>query len=141
VRNPFAEAIAHCPLPGWPNLSSYESLMRWETADGKVGYGPTQSVWNQRMHSAICPEFDHATDDAVVQDENETMRGKDTIEHWLATTIEKYKFHFSPKTSRTDGAQTVVTIEVSGTFPGSPVTLDYRFAIDQDRIASLTIDS
>jgi len=47
------EAIAHCMLPGWPNLSSYESLMRWETADGKVGYGPAQSVWNQRMHHVL----------------------------------------------------------------------------------------
>jgi hypothetical protein len=41
------EAIGFCPLPGWPNLTSFESLMRWQTDDGKVGYGPAQSVWNQ----------------------------------------------------------------------------------------------
>ncbi len=80
-------------------------------------------------------------DGATVRDENQTMQGKEAIERWLATTIEKYKFHFSPKTARTDAAQTVVTVEVSGTFPGSPITLDYHFAIEKAKIASLTIDS
>ena len=81
------------------------------------------------------------TDDAVVQDESQTMRGQDAIEHWLTTTIAKYKFQFTPRDMRTQDAQTVVTIEVSGTFPGSPVTLDYHFALTNDQIVSLTIDS
>lgn len=81
------------------------------------------------------------TDDAVVQDESQTMRGKDAIERWLASTIKKYGFQFSAKDMRTQAGQTVVTIGVSGTFPGSPVTLDYHFALTNDKIASLTIDS
>jgi hypothetical protein len=47
------EAIAFCPLPGWPNLSSFETLMRWRTDDGKVGYGPAQSVWNQHAQHVL----------------------------------------------------------------------------------------
>jgi len=47
------EAIALSPLPAWPNLSAFESLMRWETPDGKVGYGPAQSVWSQRAQHAL----------------------------------------------------------------------------------------
>lgn len=81
------------------------------------------------------------TDDAVVQDESQAIRGKDAIKLWLATTIKKYRFQFRAKDMRTQAEQMVVTMEVAGTFPGSPVTLDYHFTLTNDKIASLTIDS
>jgi ketosteroid isomerase-like protein len=80
-------------------------------------------------------------DDATVRDENATMRGKVDIEHWIATTIEKYKFQFKALSSQECDDETVVSIQVSGTFPGSPISLDYRFVMPNDKIASLTIDS
>lgn len=80
-------------------------------------------------------------DDATVRDENETMRGKLDIERWISTTIEKYKFQFKLLSSQQRDDETVVTVEVSGIFPGSPVSLDYQFAIAKNKIASLTIDS
>ena len=80
-------------------------------------------------------------DDAVVRDENETRRGQIDIERWLRTTIEKYKFRFKPLSSQQSDSEIVVSVEVSGTFSGSPVSLDYHFAIAGDKIASLTIDS
>lgn len=80
-------------------------------------------------------------DDAVVRDENETRRGKSEIERWLTTTIEKYDFQFKPLSSQERDKETIVSVEVSGTFPGSPISLDYHFASAGDRIASLTIDS
>ena len=79
-------------------------------------------------------------DDAVVRDENETHRGKIEIEHWITTTIEKYKFQFKPLGASNGDVEPIVTVEVSGTFPGSPVTLDYHFKIDNDSISSLSID-
>ena len=39
-----------------------------------------------------------------------------------------------------DNVGVVVTVEVSGTFDGSPITLDYHFTIEGDKIGSLTID-
>ena len=81
------------------------------------------------------------TDNATARDENETRRGKSEIERWLTKTIEKYKFQFKPLSSQERDNETVVSVEVSGTFPGSPISLDYHFAIAGDRIASLTIDS
>lgn len=36
------------------------------------------------------------SDDAVVHDENETLRGKKAIEAWVARTIAKYQFQFEP---------------------------------------------
>jgi hypothetical protein len=81
------------------------------------------------------------TDDAVVRDENATHQGRIDIQRWAIETIEKYKFQFKPLTSQERDDETVVSIEVSGTFPGSPISLDYHFVIASDKIASLTIDS
>ena len=80
-------------------------------------------------------------DDAVVRDENATHRGKIDIGHWITTTIEKYKFQLKSLGSQQRSNETVVSVEVSGTFPGSPISLDYHFTIANDKIASLTIDS
>jgi SnoaL-like domain len=80
-------------------------------------------------------------DGGVVRDENETHRGKVDIERWLLTTIEKYKFQFRPLSSQEHDNETLVSVEISGTFPGSPISLDYHFAVANDKITSLTIDS
>jgi hypothetical protein len=79
-------------------------------------------------------------DNARVHDEGKDFRGKEMIETWIVKTIDKYKFHFRPVTFREDNAEVVVAIEVSGTFDGSPITLDYHFTIEGDKILSLTID-
>jgi ketosteroid isomerase-like protein len=80
-------------------------------------------------------------DDATVHDENATHRGKIDIEQWLRTTIEKYKFQFKPLSAEAHDHETVVAVQISGTFPGSPITLDYHFTIAGTKIASLIIDS
>ena len=78
-------------------------------------------------------------DDAVVHDEGKELRGKKAIEGWLVQTIEKYKFHFKPLSVGEDDAEAVVAVAVSGTFDGSPVTLDYHFTIEDEKISSLAI--
>jgi hypothetical protein len=80
------------------------------------------------------------SDKAIVRDEGETLRGKDAIDSWIVKTIEKYKFKFKPVSLKEDDTSVIVAIEVSGTFRGSPVTPDYHFAIENDKIFSLTID-
>ena len=80
-------------------------------------------------------------DDAVVSDENATSRGKIDIERWVTKTIDKYKFHFKPLRAEHRANETVVSVEVSGSFPGSPVTLDYHFTVANEKISSLIIDS
>ena len=78
--------------------------------------------------------------DAVVHDEGKEFRGVEMIEDWILKTIEKYKFQFKPLGASNGDVEPIVTVEVSGTFPGSPVTLDYHFKIDNDSISSLSID-
>jgi len=80
------------------------------------------------------------SDEAIVRDEGETLRGEKAIEGWLTKTIEKYKFHFKPLGVKDDATGTIVAVEVSGTFDGSPVTLDYHFTIKNDKISFLTIN-
>jgi len=80
-------------------------------------------------------------DDAVLRDENATRRGKIEIERWAHETINKYKFHFQPLSAEKRETETIVSIEVSGSFPGSPVTLDYHFILANEKISSLAIDS
>jgi ketosteroid isomerase-like protein len=80
------------------------------------------------------------SDDAVVRDEGETLRGRKTIEEWITRTIQKYKFQFKPLGIKHDSAEIVVGMEVSGTFDGSLVTLDYHFVVAGDKIVSLAID-
>jgi len=80
------------------------------------------------------------SEDTVVRDEGETLRGKKAIEGWISKTIEKYKFQFKPLSVKEDGGEVVVSVKVSGTFPGSPVTLDYHFKIENEKILSLVID-
>jgi hypothetical protein len=47
------EAVSITPLPAWPNLASFETLFRWEDAEGRVAYGPGQSVWNSTAQRAM----------------------------------------------------------------------------------------
>lgn len=79
-------------------------------------------------------------DDATVQDEGGTLRGKAAIQGWIEKTIEQYKFQFKPLYAEVGDAEVVVSVEVSGTFDGSPVTLDYRFGVENNKITSLSID-
>src|SRR5258706_12916777 len=76
-------------------------------------------------------------DEAVVHDEGEKLRGKKAIEGWSVKTIEKAKFQFKLLGVKGDDAKAVAAIEVSGTFDGSPVTLDYHFASGNRKISSL----
>ena len=80
------------------------------------------------------------SNDAVVHDEKEDHRGSRAIEEWIRSTIEKYHFQFRPLRAEGDEGQLTVATEVSGTFDGSPIMLDYHFTISGNRIASLAID-
>jgi SnoaL-like domain len=80
------------------------------------------------------------SDDAVVRDEGKEFRGKEMIEGWLVKAIEKYKFQFKPVSVKDDNTEVLVAVQVSGTFDGSPIILDYHFVIETNKILSLTIE-
>ena len=80
------------------------------------------------------------TDGAIVLDEGEEYEGKKAIQGWVTGTIEKYRFRLKPLACRGEDGEMILAAEVSGTFEGSPVTLDYHFIIEGGKILSLAID-
>src|SRR5262245_18641834 len=78
------------------------------------------------------------TTDAVVSDEEQAHRGP-AIREWIDKAIAKYKPQAEVTGLTPMGDKTVVTAEVSGTFPGSPAHLNYEFTLRGDKIAALNI--
>ena len=78
------------------------------------------------------------TPDALVADEEHEYRGT-AIREWIDEAITKYK----PIVEVTDltevGVQTIVTEQVSGSFPGSPTQLRYSFTLKNGKIGELAI--
>ncbi|HML94952.1 MAG TPA: nuclear transport factor 2 family protein [Thermodesulfobacteriota bacterium] len=67
---------------------------------------------------------------ATVGDEGENIAGHAAIRSWLERTSAKYSAAVEPLDYRTENGRTVVVARVSGNFPGSPVNLAFRFALD-----------
>ena len=78
------------------------------------------------------------TPDAHVNDEANDHYGAE-----IATWIDRATADAKPTADVTgitrDGEQFVVTAEVSGNFPGSPIPLRYYFTLKDDKIATLLI--
>src|SRR5436190_18523637 len=77
--------------------------------------------------------------DAIVIDENETHRGAAAIKDWSINVRKKYEFKAEVLRAIQKPGAVVVTAKLSGTFPGSPVDLDFKFALKGNQISSLEI--
>ena len=76
---------------------------------------------------------------AVVRDEGREHRGLEAIRQWAEETIGKYDFSIeAEEATETDGG-TMVTGQVSGTFPGSPLRIRFSFSFDHEKISRLEI--
>jgi hypothetical protein len=81
------------------------------------------------------------TADAVVRDEGRTIVGPSAIRQWKAETMRKYRHSIEAlASSEADGA-TTVTNRLTGSFPGSPIELDFVFRLARGKIVSLDIRS
>ena len=76
---------------------------------------------------------------ATVRDEGHTYQGLAAIREWKADTKKKYSHTVAPlEVAHRDG-KTVLKAKLTGNFPGSPVTLEFRFVLEDGKIASLEI--
>ena len=75
--------------------------------------------------------------DAVVLDEGHVHRGRDEIAAWLHSVEQRYRPRYELIAASRDGVRTLVTFKVSGTFPGSPLTLQQALVTDGNQIQSL----
>jgi ketosteroid isomerase-like protein len=93
-------------------------------------------VSNRHDAEAVADRF---TPDALVHDENADHRGRAAIRDWAAQTHRKFAARLTPRDARTEGSVSIVRTSVAGTFPGSPIDLEFRFTTRRDSIAELII--
>ena len=77
--------------------------------------------------------------DATVRDEGHIYKGLPAIRAWKAGTMEKYNHTVVPLEVADRDGKTVLKAQLTGDFPGSPVTLDFAFVLKDGKIASLQI--
>lgn len=77
--------------------------------------------------------------DAVVLDEGEERQGTAAIHEWMANTTKKLAVMSEITGAEHRDGREIVTAIVSGDFPSSPVTLQYAFTLQGDRIVRLEI--
>ena len=77
------------------------------------------------------------TENAVVFDEGKTHHGRPAIENWIEKANNEYQATMNPL-EYSEIKQTLRT-EVSGTFPGSPITMTYHYEFEDGLIHSLKI--
>ena len=77
--------------------------------------------------------------DGAVHDEGRLHRGQAEIAAWAVDTARKYDATMAPRRLEPTPDGCTLHAEVSGNFPGSPVTLAFRFALRAGAIASLEI--
>ena len=79
-------------------------------------------------------------ENAVVHDEGGTYHGRDAIKAWSEETQGKYNYTMDALDASVTGDTVCLRAKVTGSFPGSPVELDYLFRLANDKIASLKIE-
>ncbi|MFT3794269.1 nuclear transport factor 2 family protein [Flavobacterium sp.] len=77
------------------------------------------------------------TETAVVFDEGKTHNGRKEIENWIEKANKAYQATMKPL-GYSETEQTLTT-EVSGNFPGSPITMTYHYEFEDGLIQSLKI--
>ena len=76
---------------------------------------------------------------AVVRDEGKTIEGLAAIKKWMAETKQKYQHTIEPLAFTQKDGKTIVTNRLTGSFPGSPIELEFVFTLDCDKIVALEI--
>jgi hypothetical protein len=79
--------------------------------------------------------------DATVHDEGQTFKGLAAIQRWKAQTKEKYQHTVEPIAYVPSQGGGIVTMRLTGKFPGSPIEVKFAFVVGGDKITSLDIHS
>ena len=79
--------------------------------------------------------------DATLRDEGRTRARLKDIIAWQRETTDKYQHTVEPLAVMERDGKIIVATKVSGSFPGSPITMDFVFRVVDGKIASLDIQS
>lgn len=76
---------------------------------------------------------------ALVHDEGHAYVGREEIKQWISKANSEYNTVMKPLSFEETEGGSLLTAEVSGTFPGSPVVLKFYLQIADGLITSLKI--
>ncbi len=94
------------------------------------------SATNARNNQLAAECFDP---DASIFDEGQQLTGLESIRHWLQQTQQKYQPVVQVLTANRSYGEVWVKTKVSGRFQGSPIQLNYVFALQDGKISRLMI--
>jgi ketosteroid isomerase-like protein len=77
------------------------------------------------------------TANATVSDEGHTYSGRAQIRDWIQQAAAKYHMQATPIDYHQLGVSAILTVEVTGTFPGSPAVMQYQLELEDSLISSL----
>jgi SnoaL-like domain len=77
--------------------------------------------------------------DATVFDEGRTYHGLAAIKAWKVETKAKYNHTAEPLELAERDGRFVAKCRLAGTFPGSPIVVEFAFELEGDKIKSLAI--
>ena len=77
--------------------------------------------------------------DAIVRDEGQTYQGVPAIQNWMADTRKKYSHTITPLELAGRDGQSVLKARLTGSFPGSPIIVNFSFVLAGGKICALTI--
>ncbi|KUJ60780.1 hypothetical protein AR687_15320 [Flavobacteriaceae bacterium CRH] len=77
--------------------------------------------------------------EAIVFDEGEKHQGREAIRKWNEQTNAKYKSQLETLSYEIVNQESILTVNVSGTFPGSPIALKYHATLKEGLIETLEI--
>ncbi len=83
--------------------------------------------------------LDFFAKDAMVRDERKAFHGIEAIRQWMSDTHARYHHTMEPLSVRTEGEATIVTNRLTGSFPGSPIEVPFRFVLSGSKITKLEI--
>ncbi|GAA4592903.1 nuclear transport factor 2 family protein [Planotetraspora phitsanulokensis] len=79
------------------------------------------------------------TEDAVIVDDGKRYQGAAVVRAWNDEASKKVRATYDVRDVAENDGRTLVSVEVGGDFPGSPVVLRFDFTVDGDKISALTI--
>jgi hypothetical protein len=100
---------------------------------------PLEAYFAAKTHNDIDAMLAPFDESAIVKDEGKEMRGLAAIREWMKETNRKYRYTVEVTGVTENATTTTVTCRLTGDFPGSPVDVNYAFAIKDAKIASVKI--
>jgi hypothetical protein len=76
---------------------------------------------------------------ATIREDGRYVEGLPAIKSWRARMKQRHGHTVTPIEFRASDGNATLKVEMSGRFPGSPITADFNFVLIDDRIASLRI--